>query len=74
MAIMIVFACRSARALQEYWWKIFCLVMTWVNLLPTRPCLILPKWLTDGYIEYAAEQWSPKWDDDLKSALAFGRL
>ena len=36
--------------------------------------LDLPKWLTDGYIEYAAEQWSPKWDDDLKSALVIGRL
>ena len=27
--------------------------------------LDLPKWLTDGYIEYAAENWSPRWDDDL---------
>src|SRR3982751_886800 len=34
--------------------------------------LDLPKWLTDGYIEYAAERWSPKWDDDLKSALLSG--
>jgi len=34
--------------------------------------LDLPKWLTDGYIEYAAAQWSPKWDDDLKSALLSG--
>jgi hypothetical protein len=34
--------------------------------------LDLPKWLTDGYIEYAAEHWSPKWDDDLKSALLSG--
>jgi len=34
--------------------------------------LDLPKWLTDGYIEYAAEHWGPKWDDDLKSALLSG--
>jgi hypothetical protein len=34
--------------------------------------LDLPKWLTDGYIEYAAERWNPKWDDDLKSALLSG--
>ncbi|MFI5187250.1 MAG: hypothetical protein ACHQF0_11025 [Chitinophagales bacterium] len=34
--------------------------------------LDLPKWLTDGYIEYAAEQWSPRWDDELKSALLSG--
>jgi len=34
--------------------------------------LDLPKWLTDGYIEYAAQQWSTKWDDDLKSALLSG--
>ncbi|HEY1872200.1 MAG TPA: hypothetical protein VGG71_14155, partial [Chitinophagaceae bacterium] len=34
--------------------------------------LDLPKWLTDGYIEFAAMQWSPKWDDDLKSALLSG--
>ena len=34
--------------------------------------LDLPKWLTDGYIEYAAEQWSPVWDDQLKSALLSG--
>lgn len=34
--------------------------------------LDLPKWLTDGYIGYAAQQWSPRWDDDLKSALLSG--
>ncbi|HVF96984.1 MAG TPA: hypothetical protein VM871_06675, partial [Flavisolibacter sp.] len=31
--------------------------------------LDLPKWLTDGYIEYAAEEWSTKLDNDLKNAL-----
>jgi hypothetical protein len=34
--------------------------------------LDLPKWLTDGYIEYAAQTWSPKLDDELKSALLSG--
>ncbi len=35
--------------------------------------LDLPQWLTDGYIEYAAENWSPQLDDDAKSALLSGR-
>ena len=35
--------------------------------------LDLPKWLVDGYVEYAAEPWSTKLDDDLKSALLSGR-
>src|SRR6266498_3303229 len=34
--------------------------------------LDLPKWLTDGYIEYAAETWSTELDDELKSALLSG--
>ncbi len=34
--------------------------------------LDLPKWLTDGYISYAAERWSTKLDDELKSALLSG--
>ncbi|MDB5196712.1 MAG: hypothetical protein JWP88_1083, partial [Flaviaesturariibacter sp.] len=35
--------------------------------------LDLPKWLTDGYIDYAAETWSPELDDQLKNALLSGR-
>jgi hypothetical protein len=35
--------------------------------------LDLPKWLTDGYIEYAAENWSSSLDDDLRSAMLSGR-
>lgn len=35
--------------------------------------LDLPKWLTDGYIAYAAENWSPEADDKTKSALLSGR-
>ena len=34
--------------------------------------LDLPKWLTEGYIMYAAENWSPALDDQLKSALLSG--
>jgi hypothetical protein len=31
--------------------------------------LDLPKWLTDGYIEYAAENWSPALDDELRGVM-----
>jgi len=34
--------------------------------------LDLPKWLTDGYIAYAAENWNTDLDDQLKSALLSG--
>ncbi len=36
--------------------------------------LDLPKWLVDGYVEYAAEPWSTELDDELKSALLSGRF
>jgi hypothetical protein len=35
--------------------------------------LDLPQWLTDGYIEYAGEQWNTQLDDQLKSAILGGR-
>lgn len=35
--------------------------------------LDLPKWLTDGYVNYAAENWSQRMDDELRSALLSGR-
>src|SRR5580765_8586691 len=35
--------------------------------------LDLPKWLVDGYVEYAAEPCCTQLDDDLKSALLSGR-
>ncbi|MDP4213017.1 MAG: hypothetical protein Q8926_10350 [Bacteroidota bacterium] len=35
--------------------------------------LDLPQWLTDGYIQYVAENWSTDLDDQLKSALLSGR-
>jgi hypothetical protein len=34
--------------------------------------LDLPKWLTDGYVDYVAEEWSTELDDQLKSALMSG--
>lgn len=34
--------------------------------------LDLPKWLTDGYIEYAAENWSTALDDDLRGVMLNG--
>ncbi len=34
--------------------------------------LDLPKWLTEGYIAYAAENWSTTLDDKLKSSLLSG--
>ena len=34
--------------------------------------LDLPKWLTDGYISYLAENWSTEKDDELKSEMLSG--
>ncbi len=34
--------------------------------------LDLPQWLTDGYVDYAAEPWSTDLDEQLKSALLSG--
>lgn len=34
--------------------------------------LDLPKWLTDGYVEYAAENWSTTLDDDLRAVMLGG--
>src|SRR5688572_19833924 len=35
--------------------------------------LDLPQWLVDGYVEYAAENWSPALDDDLRSVMLSGK-
>ena len=35
--------------------------------------LDLPKWLTDGYVSYVGEEWSPALDDKLKSAMLSGK-
>ena len=42
------------------------------EMAANQTLLDLPKWLTDGYIEYAAEEWSPSLDNQLKSALLSG--
>jgi hypothetical protein len=34
--------------------------------------LDLPKWLTDGYVEYIAENWNAQKDNDLKNAIMSG--
>jgi len=34
--------------------------------------LDLPKWLIDGYIEYAAENWNTTLDDDLRAVMLSG--
>ncbi|HZG24964.1 MAG TPA: hypothetical protein VEZ17_10310 [Chitinophagaceae bacterium] len=34
--------------------------------------LDLPKWLTDGYVSYAGENWNTELDDQLKSAMLSG--
>jgi hypothetical protein len=43
------------------------------EMAANQTLLDLPKWLVDGYIAYAAEQWSTDLDDQLKSALLSGR-
>ena len=35
--------------------------------------LDLPKWLTDGYVDFAAENWSTTLDDELKSEVLSGK-
>lgn len=35
--------------------------------------LDLPKWLTDGYIEYVAQPWSPALDDELRGIMLSGK-
>lgn len=34
--------------------------------------LDLPKWLTDGYVSYVAENWSTRLDDDLRGVMLAG--
>ena len=43
------------------------------EMATNQTLLDLPKWLTDGYIAYAGETWSPDLDDQLKSALLSAR-
>ena len=43
------------------------------EMAANQTLLDLPKWLVDGYIAYAAENWNTDLDDQLKSALLSGR-
>ena len=38
-----------------------------------KALLDLPKWLTDGYIDYVAEDWNTELDDRLRSELLSGK-
>ncbi|MBN9296763.1 MAG: hypothetical protein J0I41_07115 [Filimonas sp.] len=42
------------------------------EIASNQALLDLPKWLTDGYVEYIAEPWSPEKDDELKSVIMGG--
>ncbi len=42
------------------------------EFVSNQTLLDLPKWLTDGYIAYAAEEWSTEKDDALKNAMLSG--
>lgn len=42
------------------------------ELAANQTLLDLPKWLTDGYIDYAAQEWSTNLDNQLKSAMLSG--
>ena len=42
------------------------------EIASNQALLDLPKWLTDGYISYAAQNWSTERDDELKSAILSG--
>ncbi|HEX2607751.1 MAG TPA: hypothetical protein VHK91_10245, partial [Flavisolibacter sp.] len=42
------------------------------EMAANQTLLDLPKWLTDGYIDYAAYEWSTDLDNQLKNALLSG--
>ena len=42
------------------------------EIASNQALLDLPKWLTDGYVSYAARPWSTEKDDELKSAILGG--
>ena len=43
------------------------------EMAANQTLLDLPVWLTDGYVEYIAQNWNTELDDQLKSALLGGR-
>lgn len=42
------------------------------EIASNQALLDLPKWLTDGYVEYIAQPWSPAKDDELKNVILSG--
>jgi len=42
------------------------------EIASNQALLDLPKWLTDGYVDYMAEPWSTQKDDQLKNAILGG--
>lgn len=42
------------------------------EIASNQALLDLPKWLTDGYINYLAQNWSTQLDDELKSEILSG--
>ncbi len=42
------------------------------EIAANQALLDLPKWLTDGYISYAAENWNTTLDDDLRGVILAG--
>jgi len=43
------------------------------EMAANQTLLDLPQWLTDGYINYVAQNWNTELDDQLKSAMLSGR-
>jgi hypothetical protein len=43
------------------------------EIATNQTLLDLPQWLTDGYVDYVAQDWNTELDDQLKSAILSGR-
>ena len=69
MAIMRIFAGRYRQGIAQVLLANVLFGDDLGEFAANQALLDLPKWLTDGYIDYAAENWSTKLDDQLKSAL-----
>ncbi|MDR6341060.1 hypothetical protein HNQ91_004133 [Filimonas zeae] len=42
------------------------------EIASNQALLDIPKWLTDGYVEYIAQPWSPEKDDELRNVMLSG--
>ncbi|BAV09248.1 hypothetical protein SAMN05421788_101688 [Filimonas lacunae] len=42
------------------------------EIASNQALLDIPKWLTDGYVEYVAQPWSPEKDEDLRNVMLSG--